>query len=407
MSIKKFGLIGKTLKHSYSKIIHSELGDYPYELYELEEEQLEGFIGSDIDGFNVTIPYKKAVMKYLDVIDESAKRIGSVNTVIKRNGKIYGYNTDFYGMLYMLREANITLLDKKVMILGTGGTGNTAKAVAEFEKAREIVIVSRSGEVNYQNYKEHKDTQIIINTTPVGMYPNVLASPIDLSCFDKLEGVADVIYNPDKTVFTLSAEQRNIKAVNGLSMLVAQAKQAMELFLDVKADDEIIENTVKKLRRERRNLVLIGMPGCGKSTIGKAVASRLGKDFIDTDEEIVKREGRSIPEIFETDGEDYFRKIESEVLRDVCNGGDRVIATGGGIVKREENGLPMRLNGVVCWIRRPISKLATEGRPLSLNEQALIKIYDERKEKYHKFSDAVVDNASDIEIAIKEVIDIL
>ena len=407
MSIKKFGLIGKTLKHSYSKIIHSALGDYPYELYEIEEEQLESFVKSDIDGFNVTIPYKKAVMKYLDEIDESAKRIGAVNTVIKRNGKIYGYNTDFYGMVYMLQEAEITLSNKKVMILGTGGTGNTAKAVAEFLNAREIIIVSRSGAVNYQNYKEHKDTEIIINTTPVGMYPSVMNTPIDLECFARLDGVADVIYNPDKTVLTLSAKKKNIKAVNGLSMLVAQAKLAMELFLDEKVDDSIIERTVQKLRKERRNLVLIGMPGCGKSTIGKAVASYLGKDFIDTDEEIVKREGRSIPEIFETDGEDYFRKVESEVLKEVCNGGGRVIATGGGIVKREENSLPMRLNGVVCWIRRPISKLATEGRPLSLNEQALIKMYDERKDNYAKFSDAVIDNVTDIETAIKEVIKVI
>lgn len=404
--MEKFGLIGRTLKHSYSEKIHKLLADYEYKLYELEPDQLKSFVQSGkLKGFNVTIPYKKDVMEYLDEIDQSALLIGAVNTVVNQNGKLKGYNTDFKGMEYMLERAGITLEGKKVMILGTGGTGNTATAVAKAHGAKEIITVSRGGEVNYGNYTERADVDVIINTTPVGMYPNNYSTPIDLDKFNNLSGVVDVIYNPDTTLLTFQAKQKGIKYTNGLPMLVAQAKFAMEKFIGQSVSDDVIETVLKKLWAETINVVLIGMPGSGKSTVGKAVADALNREFIDTDQEIVKKENRDIPTIFSQDGEDYFRKVEADVLKDVGKLTGKVIATGGGIIKKAENLFPLKSNGKIFWIKRDIEALATDGRPLSKDLETVKKLFEERKDKYSAFADFTIDNGGSIDSAVKGVLE--
>lgn len=405
MENKNFALIGGSLKHSYSKIIHSKLGDYNYNLVEIEKDELKEFVNSDINGFNVTIPYKKEIIKYLDEIDKSALEIGAVNTVVKRNGKLFGYNTDFNGMVYMLSRAKISLQDKCVMILGSGGTSNTATAVCKYLGARKITIVSRSGQINYQNCYEQLDTQVIINTTPIGMYPNVNQSPIDLDKFPALFGVVDVIYNPSLTKLLYQAKQKGLKYSSGLPMLVAQAKYAKDYFLDSVCLDSDIERVLSELTNETQNIVLIGMPGCGKSSIGKLLSQILNKEFIDIDQEIVNRENRSIPEIFATYGEEYFRKVESEVLETVCKESGKIIATGGGVVTKEQNHFPLKCNGKVFYINRDVKMLSGEGRPLSKDLNAIMKLYEQRKDLYNKLADFVIDNNGDVEQAVQGVIE--
>ena len=404
VNANKFGLIGRTLKHSYSKTIHNLLGDYPYDLYELEPNELESFIDSGITGFNVTIPYKTEIIPLLDQIDDAAKEIGAVNTVVIRGGKKIGYNTDFAGMEYMLFSAGISLKDKTVMILGTGGTSKTATAVAKKNGAKEVIIVSRSGQVNYENCYDFTGVEVIINTTPVGMFPNSYNKPIDISKFSKLEGVADVIYNPSLTALCNDAKELGLKQVNGLSMLVAQAKYAYEKFFDKRIDDVIIEEIYNKIYSEKINVVLIGMPGSGKSTVGREVAKQLNREFIDTDEEIVKRAGVDIPTLFKEKGEAYFRKLESEVIKDVGKLTGKVIATGGGVVKDILNKYPLHSNGKIFYIDRKVELLASEGRPLSKSKEEIIRLYEERKDKYLAFSDVKIENNGKLENAVKGVI---
>ncbi len=401
----KCGLIGKTLKHSYSKIIHREFADYDYDLYELSPEDLGKFVDGEVSAFNVTIPYKKEIIKYLDLIDPRANSIGAVNTVVKRNGKLYGYNTDFDGMKFMLERAGIGIRDKKVMILGNGGTGNTATAVAQSLGAREIIKVSRSGEVNYGNYKKHCDAEVIINATPVGMYPDNYSSPVTLDGFEKLTGVADVIYNPNMTKLLYSAKERGIKYTGGLPMLVAQAKYASELFTGKTVPDGETERVIDKLKKEMLNIVLVGMPGSGKSSVGRAIAKELGREFIDTDEEVEKRTGMPVSVIFERYGEEYFRKLESEVASACCKGSGKVIATGGGIVKNPENYFPLKNNGKIFLIERSIEKLSTDGRPLSKDYASVKKIYSERKDSYERFADEKINNDGELQSAVKGVIE--
>lgn len=405
MESKKFGLIGRTLKHSYSKIIHQKLGEYPYELYELEPNELKDFVCSDMQGFNVTIPYKKDVMQYLDSIDEHAKSIGAVNTVVKKDGKILGYNTDFKGMLYMLNRAGISLKDRSVLILGSGGTSNTSLSVASFSGAKKITVVSRSGKINYQNCYDLKDTEVIINTTPVGMYPNTDDAPVDISRFEKLIGVVDAIYNPELTRLLMDAKEKGLKYTSGLPMLVAQAKYASELFLGTEIADSEIERIINLIRKDTENVVLIGMPGSGKSTIGEILSKELGREFIDTDLEIVKRENRTIAEIFARDGEKYFRKVESQVLKDVGKLSGKIIATGGGVVKDKKNYFSIKCNGKIFYIDRPVKDLSTIDRPLSKDQQTLINMYEERKGLYEYFADYSIKNDSDILDAVKGVLD--
>lgn len=405
MENKKFGLIGKTLKHSYSKIIHQKLGCYPYELFELTSDRLKGFVESDITGFNVTIPYKKDVMQFADEVHPFALSIGAVNTVIKRDGKVLAFNTDFNGMIYMLSRAEIVLKNKCVMILGSGGTSNTAKAVAEYLGAKKITVVSRSGKINYENCYDLVDTEIIINTTPVGMYPNVDSAPIDLGGFSNICGVVDVIYNPNLTKLLYQARKKGIKYTSGLSMLVAQAKYAKDIFFNEKTPDSVIENVLSEISKETLNVVLIGMPGSGKSTVGNILSQKLNRELIDTDSEIVKREGRSIPEIFEESGEEYFRQVESEVLREVGKLSGKIIATGGGVVKNSDNYFPLKCNGKIFHINRSIEKLETDGRPLSKDLNALKKLYNERKDLYKQFADFTVENNNIIDDAVKGVLE--
>ncbi len=404
--MQKFGLIGKTLKHSFSKKIHPYFADYTYDLIEVQPENLSSFIKeNDYDGFNVTIPYKKDVIEFLDVVDERAKKIGAVNTVVRRNGKLYGYNTDFDGMVYALNSAGINLKDKVVLILGSGGTSNTAKAVAESLGASSIKKLSRTGEINYQNYSTLAgDAQVIINTTPVGMYPENYSCLIDLKNFANLSGVLDVVYNPALTMLLKQAKDLGVPYANGQPMLVTQAKVASELFLDKKHSDKLIEEVIGKLKMENQNLVLVGMPGSGKSTIGRAVAELLNKEFIDTDQVIEQKENKSIPQIFAEFGEDYFRKIEREVLSEVGKLSGKVISTGGGIVKNADNYFYLKQNGVIIWIDRDIELLSCENRPLSKDLDAVKKLYNERKDKYAFFADEKISNDGSLDSAVKETI---
>ncbi len=407
MQIKeRFGLIGQSLRHSYSQSIHNKLGKYEYNLYTLNSSDLEEFVSrKKIKGFNVTIPYKTEIIKYLSEIDEGARKIGAVNTVVREKGKLIGYNTDFDGMKYMLNRANINIKDKVVMILGSGGTSKTATAVAESLGARRIVKVSRAGEINYQNYKAQTDVQVIINTTPVGMFPDNYSAPIDLDGFPLLEGVADVVYNPNLTMLCFEAQKRGIKNTNGLPMLVAQAKYASEKFRSRKSSDDRIDKIIKQMQKEKTNIVLVGMPGSGKSTVGIQLAKALNLEFIDTDSEIVRRTGKKIPEIFELYGEAGFREIETNVIKDVSLKTGRVIATGGGAVTREENLFPLKSNGIIFWVQRDIEKLATNGRPLSKDLITVQKLYFEREKNYKLFSDFIVDNNQSVEMAVKGVIE--
>ena len=404
---KKIALIGKTLKHSYSKIIHNLMADYLYDLVEVSPDKLQEFaINGGYDGYNVTIPYKKDIMPYLDQIDEFARLIGAVNTVVVKDGKRKGYNTDFRGMTYALARAGISVKDKNVLILGSGGTSNTAQAVTTHLGAKTVNVVSRSGEINYDNCYEQKDSNIIINTTPVGMYPNNYERVIDLSRFPVLEGVFDAIYNPYLTEFLYQAKELGLKYTDGLPMLVAQAKYAMEIFLETTCGEDVIESVLEKIRKQTKNVVLIGMPGSGKTTIGKRLAEILDKEFIDTDCKIVEKDGRDIPSIFSESGEDYFRNLEREVLKEVGKLSGKVIATGGGVVKNKGNYFPLKQNADIVWIKRPLDKLSTDGRPLS-KDGKLDKLYQERKDLYLQFSDYSVENTGEIENAVKGVIDIL
>ncbi len=360
-----YGLLGEHLGHSYSPQIHALLGEYEYRLFERAPEEVERFLTEeDFGGINVTIPYKKTVIPYLTEISDAAKKIGAVNTVVRTSEGLRGDNTDYYGFSYMLRQSGIDAAGKKCLILGSGGASVTAAAVLTDLGAQPLVI-SRNGENNYKNLHRHADAAVIVNTTPVGMYPNNGQSPVDLTRFPYLEGVADVIYNPRRTALILQAEDLGIPAVSGLSMLVAQAKRANELFFDHPLPDGITESVIVKIRQKMENVILIGMPGCGKSTAGQALADGLGLAFADTDEVIREMTGRTPAEIIKSDGEEAFRQIEHEAVCAVGKKSGTVIATGGGVVTRPENRDPLRQNGTVIYLSRPLEKLATGGRPLT------------------------------------------
>ncbi len=394
----KYTLIGKTLAHSYSKIIHSSFGEYEYDLTELNENQLEAFVsGCPYGGFNVTIPYKKAIMPYLEGISPEAEKIGCVNTVLNKNGRLYGFNTDYDGFLALSQRAGIDFNGKKVAILGSGGTCLTATAVARDNGAGEIITVGRSSEFNYGNIEKWNDCEIIVNTTPVGMFPHNGERLISLTDFPKCCGVLDVIYNPHKTPLVFQAENLNIPASGGLYMLIYQAVRAYEIWLGKKMPREKIDEVYKKLCRTTHNIILIGMPGSGKSVLGKKIALQTGREFIDTDTEIEKEANMSIPEIFEKYGEEHFRKIEAQIALKCGSLSGKVIATGGGIVTREENLYSLKQNGIIYQVLRDISRLSREGRPLSKDNAALLKMERERMPLYNKFADKTIDNNGKIE----------
>jgi len=403
----EYGLIGEKLGHSFSKLIHEKLGGYSYELIEIAPGGLDSFItGRGFKGLNVTIPYKKAVIPHCDELSRAARRIGSVNTLIVRaDGSLYGHNTDYDGFVYAVRSAGISFAGRKVLILGSGGTSLTARAAAEDLGAAEIVTVSRSGAVNYENVYQQADAGIVVNTTPVGMYPKTGEALLDLSRFPDLAGVVDVIYNPLYTALLLQARKLGIPHTCGLPMLVAQAKAAAELFLSKPIDDSNVERIRRELAGEITNIVLIGMPGSGKTTIGKKVAAILGKKFADTDDLIVERAGMSIPEIFETYGEAHFRDLEADVIRETGKQSGLVIATGGGAVIREENRDALRQNGRIYYITRAISALGTDNRPLSSSLDALYELERARKPIYASFCDATVSNDGGIDAAVNQIVE--
>ncbi|MCI9159327.1 MAG: AAA family ATPase [Lawsonibacter sp.] len=415
MGEKIYGLLGRKLGHSWSVPIHRALGCEDYRLIELEPDRLGDFLRrEDIGGLNVTIPYKREVMSFCDVIDEGAEAIGSVNTLVRRSGKLYGYNTDIDGFLYMLRRARISLTGKKVLILGSGGASLTAQAAARRERAREAVVVSRTGPDSYEDLpRRHADAEVLINTTPVGMWPDMDRRPVDLSLLPELGAVADVIYNPGRTSLLLQAEEldredpgrqadmsrglpleavrRRIRWTGGLSMLVAQAVRAEELFFDRSILADETERIAARLWRDRTNLVLVGMPGCGKTTVGQALAELSGRPFVDLDGEIVRRAGKPIPEIFASQGEGAFRELEAQMLAEVCARNGQVIATGGGAVLRAENRTALRRTGRVYFLRRVLGQLSREGRPLSQSGD-LEEMYRARLPLYEAVADRSVRN---------------
>lgn len=402
----KCGLLGRKLGHSYSPRIHSFLGGYPYELFEKEPEQLGDFLrNGDFDGINVTVPYKQTVIPFLDEISSLAERLGAVNTIVRRNGKLIGHNTDYFGFLTMVRKSGLSVGGKKVLVLGSGGASHTAAAVLE-ELGAQVVIISRSGVNHYGNLHLHKDATLIVNTTPVGMYPNAGISPVDLTHFPDLQGVLDVVYNPARTKLLLDAEKRGLITMNGLLMLVAQAKEAAEWFTGTEISNAVIPAIHGMLRRQMENIILIGMPGCGKSAIGAQLAEKLGKHFADADTELISHAGRSIPEIFASDGEEGFRKLETEILASLGQQSGLVIATGGGCITREENYPLLHQNGTIFWLTRDLKKLPTDGRPLS-QKNNLEDIYRVRNPLYEAFADFQIDNNGSPEAAISQIMEVL
>jgi len=398
------GLLGRKLGHSYSPQIHAKLCDYEYRLFEAEPENLENFLKSgDFQGINVTIPYKKDVIPHLTYLSETAKRIGSVNTVVRKNDGLYGYNTDQYGFMYMVKSTGIDVSGKKAIVLGSGGASLTVIDVLRELGASEIVVISRTGENNYNNLHLHSDASLIVNATPVGMYPNAGISPVDLDIFPHLEGVLDIIYNPSKTRLLLDAEARKIPCQNGLWMLVAQAKESAEWFQNTKISDDVIGLIHNRLQKQMENIVLIGMPGSGKSTVGKMLAAKLGRVFVDADAEIEKNAGMAIPEIFASQGESGFRQLETEVLSTLGQRSGQVIATGGGCVTREENYPLLHQNGTIYWLKRDLTMLPTDGRPLS-QSTALEQMYAVRKPMYERFCDCVVSNNGEAEDTVLEIL---
>ena len=399
----KTGLLGRKLGHSYSPQIHGFLGDYPYGLFEREPEDVESFLKTgDFTAINVTIPYKKTVMPYCR-LTETARRMGSVNTIVRQpDGSLLGHNTDYFGFASLVKKSGLEVSGKKCLILGSGGASVTAVAVLK-ELGATTVVISRSGEDNYENLHRHADASLICNCTPVGMYPNNGASPIDLDLFPRLEGVLDVIYNPARTQLLLDAEKRGLVAENGLWMLVAQAKEASEWFQGKKLPDSLIQLVYDKLRLQMENSILIGMPGCGKSTIGKLLAERLGKTFVDADEELVNTYGVDIPSIFTAEGEAGFREKETAILESVGKRSGLIIATGGGCVTKERNYPLLHQNGKIFWIQRDLDQLPSEGRPLSQITK-MEDMYRIRKPLYERFADYTIRNDAAPETAAAEIL---
>ena len=401
------GLLGRKLGHSYSPQIHSQLGSYDYRLFEKEPEELEDFLkNGDFTGLNVTIPYKKDVISFLDELSPRAKALGAVNTIVRRNGKLIGHNTDYFGFETMLLSTGVSLQGKKALVCGSGGASSTACAVLKAHGAN-VVVLSRTGNDNYQNLNRHSDAALIVNATPVGMYPNVEASPIeDLAAFPTLEGVLDLVYNPARTSILLKAEALGIPCVNGLRMLVAQAKESAEWFTGEPIDDSCIEMIYSRLRRQMENIILIGMPGCGKTTVGASLAKILSRPLKDADAELEQAVGRKITEILPTDGEASFRRLESETLLDLGKQSGLVIATGGGCVTIPNNYEKLHRNGTIVWLKRDLDLLPTDGRPLSQTGH-LQEMYQKRAPLYARFADFSVENSGDPQETAEEIIRIL
>lgn len=405
----KYGLIGEHLGHSFSKEIHESISDYIYEIKEIAKESLDSFMKKkDFLGINVTIPYKEKVIPYLDYIDESAKLIGAVNTIVNKNGKLYGYNTDFLGLKDLIIKSKINIKGQKVAILGNGGTSKTAKAVLEYLGANSIKVTALNpvgDEISYDELNlQYNDINIILNATPVGMYPNNLDTLIDISKFSKLVGIIDVIYNPLHTKLVMDAKKQKIKACNGLYMLVAQAVYASAIFKGEVADQTLIDKVYTKIKKQKQNIVLIGMPSCGKSSIGRMLAKKLNKQFIDIDKEIEKEIGTSIKTFIELSGEESFRNLESQITYKYSKLNNLVISTGGGVIKRPTNIEVLKQNGIIIFIDRPLELLKpTKSRPLTNDIEKLKKIYLERYDIYMNSADIVVKNDKEFDECVYKI----
>ena len=404
----KCGLLGEKLGHSYSPQIHAELADYEYRLYEKAPDEVEDFVrNGDWHGLNVTIPYKKSVIPFCDELSETAATIRSVNTLLRRDdGSIYGDNTDAFGFETLLTQTiPDSIAGQKALVLGTGGASVTVCAVLKKHGA-EVVTISRSGENNYQNLDRHADAKLLVNTTPVGMYPKNGQCPVELWHFPKLQGVLDVVYNPARTALLLQAEKLGIPHAGGLTMLVAQARRSSEIFLGNKLPDQEIPRVTKLLSNSMQNIILIGMPGCGKSTVGAILSQCLKRPLLEADAELVKAADVPIPTIFETEGEAGFRRRETAILAQLGKQSGTVISTGGGCVTRPENYSLLHQNGTIIWLRRDLDKLAREGRPLSMNAD-LHAMYAVREPLYTRFADYTVDNYGTPEETADAVLEVL
>lgn len=401
----KCGLLGEKLGHSFSPRIHKALADYSYALCEVDKSALKSFLEfTELDGMNVTIPYKKAVMGYCASLSPRAEAIGSVNTLVRMPYGWHGDNTDYAGFCYMCDSIALEAKGKKALIFGSGGASLTVRKVLEDKGAAEIVVISRSGENNYQNLHLHADAQIVVNTTPLGMYPNTGAAAASLENFPRCEAVLDIVYNPARTALLLDAEARGIKCCNGLGMLVAQAYAAAELFLNKRLNPAIIEDIASELEKETRNIVLIGMPGSGKSAKGALLAKELGRSFVDADEYFSEIHGISPAEAIKTRGEAEMRAMETEVLAQLGKKSGLVISTGGGCVTREENYPLLHQNSVIVWVKRPLAELPTEGRPLSQG-CGVIELYRRRAGLYKRFADVEIDVCETVEQAVNAIME--
>ena len=406
----RYGLIGEKLGHSFSKIIHEQLADYTYDLIPLAKDELAPFMqAKEFSALNVTIPYKEAVIPFLDEINENAKAIGAVNTITNRNGHLCGYNTDFSGFKYLLEKNDIRVTGKKVLVLGKGGASKAIIAVLKALDAAEILTVyykDAPDTITYEQcYALHSDAEVIVNTTPVGMFPKSEGCPIDVSRFPKLEGIADAVYNPLRTRLVLEGEKRGIKSAGGLEMLVAQAKYAVEIFLDTVIPDTKIDEICQTLIRERSNLVLVGMSGSGKTAIGRKAAEALGKTFVDTDAVIVERIGMPIAEYFKKEGDPAFRKLEAEVIREYAAKNDLVLSTGGGVVKDNANIEVLKQNGRILWLKRDPDLLESgKGRPLAPDKEAAKKLYAQRLPLSAEAAEATAENNGTLEEGLAAVL---
>ena len=406
----KVGLIGEKLGHSFSKPIHEQIADYTYDIMPLSREEFPLFMENKaFDAINVTIPYKEMVMPYCDFIDKKATEIGAVNAIKNINGRLYATNTDFDGLKWMI-ENHFDISGKTVAICGSGGTSKTAFAVCKALNAGEIIRVARNKDkpyITYEEIKNRRDIQFILNTTSVGMLPDIMSSIVDLDDYPNCQGVIDVVYNPLMTSLCLQAKQRGIPFVAGLEMLVGQAVAAVEFFTDKTVDRKYIAQITEKLYREKRNLVLIGMPSCGKTSLGSKAADKLKMKFVDMDAQIEKMAGKTIPQIFDEIGESGFRKLEIEVCLELAKCNHTVISCGGGVIKNSLNMQALSLNGYVVYIKRNLNKLHTGGkRPLSSDRFALKKMAEERFPLYEKYSDAEVENNSYFGYALDKLLEV-
>ena len=401
------GLLGRKLGHSFSPRIHSFFGSYSYDLFEVEPEKLDEFMSGDsFDALNVTIPYKKTVIPHCAELSEAARAIGSVNTIVRRpDGSLFGDNTDAAGFGAMLHRLNVAPAGKKVLVLGSGGASLTVQHVLR-QAGAQVIVISRSGENNYENLDRHADARVIVNTTPVGMYPNTGKAAVDLRQFPQCAGVLDIVYNPARTALLLQAERLGIPCAGGLYMLVAQAKRSCEVFTDTVIDDAEILRIHRLLRQEMENVVLIGMPGSGKSTIAALLAERLHRPVLDSDAQVVETAGMSIPDIFAAGGENAFRAQETAALAALGKRSGAVLATGGGCVCREENYPLLHQNGTILWLQRDLARLPKDGRPISQRSD-LAALYAQREPLYARFADAVIDNNGTPEETVRKILEVL